>query len=310
MPTSTKILIVMVANLIARYIWEINELARSRKGLTLRELNERWEDSKLYDEKEIIRKTWYSHRQQILMQFGIDIACDKPNNRYYIAHTEEIGQPEIQNWLLNSFAISNMLLQGKDMKGRILYEEIPSGYEYLTDLIEAMRDNRVITITYQSFWKDKVSTFDLKPLALKVFRQRWYLLGGNISFDGMRVYALDRIQDIEITPKKFRLPKGFDAESIFEPYVGVSLDDIKTEKVRIKVFNNQGKYFRSLPLHSSQEEIRANDEYTIFEYHLKPTYEFKQELLSHGGDVVVLEPESLRKEMIEKVKEMAWRYEL
>ena len=300
----------MVSNLLARYIWEIDQLSRSKKGLTLEELNYRWKDCKLYDGKKIIRKTWYAHRQQIAMQFGIQIDCDKPTNRYYIAYRDEIGQPDIQNWLLNSFAVGNMLLQGKDMKGRILYEEIPSGYEYLTDLIEAMRDNRVLTITYQSFWKDQVSTFDLKPLALKVFRQRWYLLGGNISFDGMRVYALDRIQNIEITPKKFRLPKNFDAESIFEPYVGVSLDDIKTEKVRIKVFNNQGKYFRSLPLHSSQEEIRANDEYTIFEYHLKPTYEFKQELLSHGGDVVVLEPESLRKEMIEKVKEMAWRYEL
>lgn len=43
---------------------------------------------------------------------------------------------------------------------------------------------------------------------------------------------------------------------------------------------------------------------------MNPTYEFKQELLSHGGDIVVMEPESLRKEMIDKVKEIAWRYEL
>jgi hypothetical protein len=84
----------MAANLIARYIWEINELSRSHRGLTLNELNRRWENSKFYDGKEIIRKTWHSHRQQILMQFGIDIACDKPNNRYYIAHREGIGQPE------------------------------------------------------------------------------------------------------------------------------------------------------------------------------------------------------------------------
>lgn len=300
----------MAANLIARYIWEINELSRSRRGLTLNELNRRWENSKFYDGKEIIRKTWYSHRQQILMQFGIDIACDKPNNRYYIAHREEIGQPEIQNWLLNSFAVGNMLLQGKDMKNRILYEKIPSGYEYLTDLIDAMRDNRVITVTYQSFWRGEVATFDLKPLALKVFRQRWYLLGGNVSFEGMRVYALDRVQNVELTSKKFKLPKGFDAESIFEPYVGVSLEDIETVKVRIKVFNNQAKYFLSLPIHPSQKKVKTIDDYTIFDYYLKPTYEFKQELLSHGGDVVVLEPEYLRKEMIEKIKEMAWRYEL
>lgn len=299
----------MVANLIGRYIWEITELSRSRHGMTLEELNKRWEGSKFYDGNPIIRKTWYSHRQQIFMQFGIDIKCDKPTNSYYIADRDDDDMPDIQTWLLNSFAVGNMLLQGKDMKNRILYEQIPSGYEYLTDLIEAMRENKIITITYHGFWGDKTATFDLKPLALKVFRQRWYLLADNIALEGMRVYALDRIQNVEITRKRFRLPKDFDAEAIFEPYVGVSLEDIKTEKIRIKVYNNQAKYFRSLPLHDSQREIKTVGDYTIFEYHLKPTYEFEQELLSHGGDVVVMEPASLREKMISRVKEMAWRYD-
>ena len=42
----------MAANLIGRYIWEISELRRSRHGLTLNELNERWERSSLYDGRE------------------------------------------------------------------------------------------------------------------------------------------------------------------------------------------------------------------------------------------------------------------
>lgn len=299
----------MAANLLARYIWEINELDHSRHGLTLEEINNRWKDNKLYDGKPIIRKTWYSHRQQIFMQFGIDIRCDKPSNRYYIAYRDEIGQPDIQNWLLNSFAVGNLLLQGKDMKGRILYEQIPSGYEYLTDLIEAMRGSKVVTITYHGFWHDTTATFDLKPYALKVFRQRWYLLAGNVAFEDMRVYALDRIQDLEITDNSFKLPKGFDAENVFEPYCGVSLDDKKTERIRIKVFNNQAKYFRSLPIHKSQVEVETKDDYSIFEYRLKPTYEFEQEILSHGGDVEVLEPSSLREKIISRIKEMLWRYE-
>ena len=109
----------MAANLIGRYIWEISELRRSRHGLTLNELNERWERSSLYDGREIIRKTWYSHREQIASQFGIIIECDKRTNRYYIAYEDTIGRPDIQNWLLNSFAVGNMLMQGKDLKGRI-----------------------------------------------------------------------------------------------------------------------------------------------------------------------------------------------
>ena len=85
----------MAANLIGRYIWEISELRRSRHGLTLNELNERWERSSLYDGREIIRKTWYSHREQIASQFGIIIECDKRTNRYYIAYEDTIGRPDI-----------------------------------------------------------------------------------------------------------------------------------------------------------------------------------------------------------------------
>lgn len=287
----------MAANLLGRYIWEINELSRSRQGLTLAELNDRWERCNLYDGKDIIRKTWYSHREQIASQFGIIIECDKHSNRYYIAYRDEIGQPDIQNWLLNSFAVGNMLLQGKDLKGRILYEQIPSGYDYLTDIIEAMRENRIISVTYQSYRKDEPSVFELKPYALKVFKQRWYLIGGNVAFDSIWVYALDRVQDIEITHKKFKMPKDFDAEELFEPYYGVSLVDGDVERVRVKVYDDQAKYFRSLKIHESQVEIKTTADYSVFEYHIKPTFEFEQELLSHGESVEVLEPKDLRERM-------------
>ena len=296
----------MAANLLGRYIWEISELSRSRHGLTLSELNDRWEDCSLYDGKEIIRKTWYSHREQIASQFGIIIECDKRTNCYYIAYRDEIGKSDIQNWLLNSFAVGNMLMQGKDLKGRILYEQIPSGYDYLTDIIEAMRENKIISVTYQSYWKDEPTTFELMPYALKVFKQRWYLVGGNVAFDnkGIRVYGLDRFLGVEIMQKKFKIPKGFSADELFEPYYGVSLIGGEVQRVRIKVYDNQAKYFRSLKIHDSQEEIETTQDYSIFEYHIKPTFEFEQELLSHGESVEVLEPNDLR-EMIKSTLQSA-----
>ena len=67
----------MAANLIARYIWEVNALAKARHGLSLEELNEQWRDSYLYDDKDIVRKTWWEHRNQIGVQFGIDIEDDE-----------------------------------------------------------------------------------------------------------------------------------------------------------------------------------------------------------------------------------------
>jgi predicted DNA-binding transcriptional regulator YafY len=68
------------------------------------------------------------------------------------------------------------------------------------------------------------------------------------------------------------------------------------------------KYFRSLPNHHSQKETVICDEYSIFEYDVKPTYDFQQAILSHAPDVVVLEPQSLREEIRWKVEELNKRY--
>jgi predicted DNA-binding transcriptional regulator YafY len=70
----------------------------------------------------------------------------------------------------------------------------------------------------------------------------------------------------------------------------------------------QAKYFKSLPLHYSQEILEETNEYTIFQYFLTPDYDFKQDVLSFGASVEILEPEHLRNEIGEMVTELNRRY--
>jgi len=60
---------------------------------------------------------------------------------------------------------------------------------------------------------------------------------------------------------------------------------------------DQAKYLRALPLHHSQKEVETNDRHSTFTYYIKPTFDFMQELLSHGADVEVLCPAWFRKEI-------------
>lgn len=50
-------------------------------------------------------------------------------------------------------------------------------------------------------------------------------------------------------------------------------------------------------MHHSQKEIETTDEYSIFRYYLSPTFDFVQEILSHGYGVEVLAPKHLRDEI-------------
>lgn len=91
------------------------------------------------------------------------------------------------------------------------------------------------------------------------------------------------------------MPEGLDAKAWFQSLYGVrKYDDIKPQQVILKVYGKQVRYFRSLPLHSSQEEIETHKGYNVFAYNLAPDYDFKQDILSFGDAVEVIEPTTLR----------------
>ena len=77
----------------------------------------------------------------------------------------------------------------------------------------------------------------------------------------------------------------------------------------MKVSAGQANYLRSLPLHPSQVEMYEQDGYCIFDFKIRPTLDFIQEVLKHGEDVEILLPEWLRKDMTNKIKRMWDNYQ-
>lgn len=285
----------MAKNLFNKYIWLINTIYRAGK-ITFEEINVQWLRNDMSCGEEISLRTFHNHRRAIEEMFDINIECNRRDGyNYYIENVEDIEKNSVKNWLLDSFAINNLINESHRLKRRILFEDIPSGKQYLNSIIDAMQDNRSIEITYQSYWKDEPNTFIIEPYCLKVFRQRWYIVARCPYYDTIMIYALDRILNLQYTEIIFNYPLDFDSQSYFKFYFGIIVDEkCVIEKIRIKVFGNKCKYIRALPLHHSQCEIETTDNYSIFEYLLKPTYDFCQELLSHGDEIEVLSPAILR----------------
>ncbi|GHT72267.1 WYL domain-containing protein [Bacteroidia bacterium] len=293
-------------NLFPRYIWLVDTIYRAEK-ITFEEINKRWLRNEMSEGKEIPLRTFHNHRQAIEELFDINIECDKRNGYvYYIDNKEDMERGGIRSWLLNTFAVNNLINECRDgacpvstrLRQRILFETIPSGQRFLTPIIEAMRDNMSVEITYQSFWRDQPNTFEIEPYCVKVFKQRWYVVGQNPYYNTLRIYALDRIQNLQTTGKSFQLPKNFDAHAFFENSFGIIVDEnIKPCIVKIKAFDPKRKYFRTLPLHASQQEIETTDKYSVFSYYISPTFDFRQEILSHGDEIEVLLPEWFRNEI-------------
>ena len=249
--------------------------------------------------EDIPLRTFHNHRKAIELMFDINIECDKRNGYvYYIENSEDMERSGVRQWLINTFAVNNLINESHKLKHRILFEKIPSGQRLLTSIIEAMRDSATLEMTYQSYHRGYPSTFQLEPYCVKVFKQLWYVVGRSVYEDKVRIYSLDRIVDMQSVEIKFTLPNDFDAELYFENCYGVITTDGNTvETVDIKVYGMQVNYLKALPIHNSQQEVKSNNEYTIFRYHIKPTYDFQQELLSHGADIEVISPQWFRKEI-------------
>ena len=87
------------------------------------------------------------------------------------------------------------------------------------------------------------------------------------------------------------------------------MDNGPVENVVIRVSEDQVKYYRTLPLHHSQEEGESGDGYTEFTYRLVPTYDFSRELLSKGDSIEVMSPQWLRKEIAHELRRAISMYD-
>ena len=288
----------MAKDLFNRYIWLVDTIYRA-DGITFEEINEKWLRNSMSEGLDLPLKTFHNHRKAIEDMFDINIVCDKRGGyKYYIENADDMEKGGVRTWLLNTFAVNNLINESHHLKRRIVFEQIPSGQNFLTPVIEAMRDGMSIEIKYKSFWRQDEYTTEVEPYFVKVFKQRWYLIARNKIKDAIRIYALDRIHALTQTGNAFVMPKDFNPEEYFYNSFGIiSQDNCPPEIVELKVYGTQKEYFRTLPLHHSQEEVENADGYSIFRYYLSPTYDFIQEILSHGCEVEVLSPQHLRDEV-------------
>lgn len=293
------------ARIFQQYIWIINTL-RQYKKLSLEELNNLWQNDDVNGGAPLSRTTFNRHKDSILDMFGIIIECTTfPGYKYYIANPEVLGDDSIEGWLFSTLTVSTVLSDSVSLRERILLENVPAGEEFLQTIIQALKANRKLLITYQRFGQDSYEK-TIFPYALKLFHQRWYLL----AFTGRHyaTYSLDRMLAVSLTEETFERPDDFSPEAYFSEYYGILTDDTPMAHVVIRTYGSTPNYLRTLPLHATQKELQSTDEYTDFSLDIRPTADFINTLLSHSDGLEVLEPADLRLKIREILTRTLNRY--
>lgn len=309
-----------------RHIWILSKLYENPKGLTYKEFAKEWERTTLNSQQTALpKRTFADCLRAIEETFGIEISSDARNGyRYRIVNRGWLEKDNVKDWLLSAFAVNGLLQDSRGLRERVMYEDIPSGNQWLLPILNAMKGNHVIRLEYQDYFDAESREVLLEPYCVRVFRQRWYVIGimenepegeepSELTNQGqIRRYALDRIQHLEATEETFKMPRQFSVESYFADAFGIIVEpeEYQVERIRLKVsdVNHRRQYLRSLPLHHSQREVEKNSDYSVFEIRVAPTYDFIQQILAMGNEAEVLSPDYVRAEIKRRIKEMAALY--
>ena len=303
-----------VPALFKEYIWLVSTIRKAGDdGITFAEINEKWLETELSEGVELARSTFNRHKDAIEDIFGLIIDCNRLNGyRYFISNEEVLGEDSIQNWMLNTLTVNNIIGEALTLQDRILLQPAPVEGDYLKMVIEAMKKNVKLAVDYRKYGDDEPRHLTFEPYCIKLFKQRWYILGhfhrnaiaDRPEVDYFGVFSFDRILNMSLTDEKFQMDPSFNAQAYFEECFGVLVnDDTVAQRIVIRVFGDERFYVRDLPIHKSQREIGQGEDYTDFELFMRPTIDLSTHFVSRSFLIKVLEPQWLADE----IHNMLWR---
>ncbi|WP_372746466.1 helix-turn-helix transcriptional regulator [Lutibacter sp.] len=240
--------------------------------------------------------------------FGVEIKL-KRNYGYYIK-----GGKLSQKMENVFYRIEHLLISTKAAESNVfisLEKATLNTQIDLLSLINAIENKFLIYISYKGWYDDnkfeRIDKKQFQPLHIKEKNKAWYLIAYDIKDKEIKTFCLDkRLDEIRIFNKKVEHPIKFKEEDYFKNSIGILSEDLKPEKITIKVANHHLKHLLAKPIHTSQiviAEAKEMDSKELnyenpdmwgeIEVTLKPNYEFVMEILKYNQWVKIVAPKSV-----------------
>ncbi|NLX96741.1 MAG: WYL domain-containing protein [Rhodopirellula sp.] len=169
--------------------------------------------------------------------------------------------------------------------------------EIIDQLVLGIEDRRAVFLTYQSLRATESVTYDAYPYGLIYHRGSLYLVGWSPDHGEIRHWKVDRIENAEVTEFPFQRPDDFDLAAHLEKSFGIYHGDGEID-VAIRFSPPVARYVKESRWHASQKLTPRPDGSLLAEFRLGNTEEIKHWILSFGRNAEVLEPPTLREEVI------------
>ena len=294
-----------------RYIWLL-DLIKNNQYISFDEIAAKFKNSDFTDDDQtgFSKRTFHRDQIEIIELFGVEIKYDKSQKGYYLEGEYVSSNTEK---LIDSYRLINTFQIFKNIDQFIVTELNRSGSEHLLIILDAIQKRKRIAFNYCKYVDVNVENRIVEPYFVKEFKNRWYVIAKDTKDDLTKTFALERIVNEPYSngiASSFDIPPTINSETYFKDSFGIfRLSGTSVENIELMFTPLKGRFIKSQPIHKSQQIIVDTEIELRIKLKLQVTHDFIMEILSHGSEVKVISPQSLRETIIAETKKNLLQYE-
>lgn len=175
------------------------------------------------------------------------------------------------------------------------------------DLLRALFQRQRLKIRYHGRRRDAVSERTVSPQRLTAYRDRWYLDAWCHDADGLRSFAVERVQSLEPLDGAAEELDGDALKSHFDGAYGIFSGPAE-HMARLQFSAEAARWAADEQWHPDQQIERLDDGGMEMTLPFGSSRELVMDVLRYGPDVEVLAPEFLRQQVADAARRMLERY--
>ena len=228
--------------------------------------------------------------------FGIEIQNVRGKG-YHIVGRDPVYTDRFKE-LLSEFEIISTVGSDSGTRDYIIPEQRRMMFSVdIQKILRSIKQRRKVRFSYSlPRLGGKEAEYLAEPYFLKQSQNRWYLVA---MVEGvLKCFELGRFKSFKVLDEDFIRDESVHAGNLFRDCFGI-WDDPKmpVEDIRLRFSALDGRFIKTLPIHSSQKLAVETEEYVEVTLRLKITNDFVMALLSRSSSIEILAPQSLKDRM-------------
>ena len=164
--------------------------------------------------------------------------------------------------------------------------------EHVPTIQRAMTERRTLRIRYYSMNRDDETVREVDPYHLTYYNGGLYLVAHCHLRQAPRIFAVERIRQLETLRTRFDVPRDFKVEDYLRESLGIIRGDVVSIKVRFA--RDVARYIRERLWHPTQHFRDVDGGRVELTMKVADTLEVRRWILGFGTQAEVLEPAALR----------------